>query len=280
MKGQEAYWGCLVKDFFRPAEPLLAEAPIVFTRGNHENCSSMGPGRGAAWFRYLTTDPYGHNECFAPPAPPAPLPRETEPVQINAGTLHFVLFDSSSVTPMPESADFDLNQQEANQYTSWFNKVNTLAGNHPGHDYFLITHKPLWMVKRASLTLGVDWTNPTLAKALQQTSRGSLAPNIRLVLSGHEHLYQMLDFNSARPPQVTVGSSGTELDTAPDDTKIAGQTVDRQPIDQSISQDTHGYALLRDRGNQWHLTFHDSNGNQHGKDCALSVGTTKQFSCT
>ena len=37
-------WPAWKADFFAPASPLLAAAPWVFVRGNHESCLSMGRG--------------------------------------------------------------------------------------------------------------------------------------------------------------------------------------------------------------------------------------------
>jgi hypothetical protein len=236
-------------------------------RGNHELCSG-GVGRGAEWFRYLATDLQSNDECFSSLKNPV-----IEPVQIDAGKLHFVLFDSSL------ASDFGVNQNQARDYASWFDHVNALARNNPGEDYFLISHKPLWMVKQASAKVAVS-TNVTLQSAVGQTSSKALAGNVRLVLSGHEHLYQMLDFKTSRPAQVTVGASGTQLDTAPDDTLVKGKRVDGQQVNQSISHDIHGYALVSDVKGKWHLTFHDSAGAQQDHDCVLSTGTTKQFDCS
>ena len=42
-------WDAWNADFFQPAAPLLAAAPWVMVRGNHENCSRAGEG----WFRFL-----------------------------------------------------------------------------------------------------------------------------------------------------------------------------------------------------------------------------------
>ncbi|WP_425427335.1 hypothetical protein [Actinomadura mexicana] len=91
-QGEAADWACLIKDFLRPDQALLAEAPFIFARGNHEDCTPPKVGRGAEWFRYFATAPQQNNECFSLPQTRA------EPVQINAGTLHFVLFDSSSAS--------------------------------------------------------------------------------------------------------------------------------------------------------------------------------------
>ena len=46
-------WAVWQKDFFNPAAPLLAAAPWVLVRGNHELCSRGGHG----WFRLLDPHP-------------------------------------------------------------------------------------------------------------------------------------------------------------------------------------------------------------------------------
>ncbi len=47
-------WESWKTDFFSPASPLLAAAPWVFVRGNHESCSRAGDG----WFRFLDPRPF------------------------------------------------------------------------------------------------------------------------------------------------------------------------------------------------------------------------------
>ena len=42
-------WDAWNADFFAPAAPLLAAAPWVMVRGNHEDCVRAGEG----WFRFL-----------------------------------------------------------------------------------------------------------------------------------------------------------------------------------------------------------------------------------
>ncbi|MGH3797430.1 MAG: metallophosphoesterase [Pseudonocardiaceae bacterium] len=64
MLADSANWDCVVADFFRPAENLLARAPVALTRGNHEDCNQfhMG-GAGGAWFRYLADDLRDNRSC-------------------------------------------------------------------------------------------------------------------------------------------------------------------------------------------------------------------------
>ena len=46
-------WPAWNIDVFAPASPLFATAPILFARGNHEDCKRAGIG----WSRYLAPDP-------------------------------------------------------------------------------------------------------------------------------------------------------------------------------------------------------------------------------
>ncbi|WP_406284325.1 metallophosphoesterase [Embleya sp. NBC_00896] len=269
-----ASWSCVVADFFRPAETLLAAAPIALTRGNHEDCnaSQMG-GAGGAWFRYLADDLRMNGSCSEYTNPPA---------AIRAGILNLVSVDSSFADP---SDDGTVTTAQKDQYTAQFAAVNQDAQQHPTHDYFVFTHKPLWMVKGAGSTTGaVDWATHVLDAAVTNTSLGRLADNIRLVLSGHIHLYQMVAFNTLRPPQVTVGSSGgAPLANGPDDSKVIGQPVGSRPqvVTQSITHGgTFGYAVLRDNGGTWDLTSHDRTGAVRGPTCTLDRSlTNKKFTC-
>lgn len=271
-----AGWNCVVADFFRPAEPLLATAPVALTRGNHEDCNAAQQGgAGGAWFRYLADDLRANGSCsvYSPTTP------------IRAGTLNLVSVDSSFADPGDTGST-----AQAGIFARQFEAVNQAAQQHPGNDYFLFTHKPLWMVKAAGTQpQNVEWVTHVLDAAVARTGLHQLADNVRLVLSGHIHLYQMLDFDTRRPPQLTVGSSGGPLDDGPDDTKVAGKMIGTpaQAVHQSITQEqtpggqgVFGYAELADSGGTWNLTFHDAAGAVRGMTCALSSSTaSKSFTC-
>src|SRR5580693_3599603 len=47
-------WDSWNADFFEPAVPLLAAAPWIMVRGNHEDCSRAGEG----WFRFMDRAPF------------------------------------------------------------------------------------------------------------------------------------------------------------------------------------------------------------------------------
>ncbi len=57
-------WEAWNADFFAPAAKLLAGAPWVFTRGNHESCDRSWRG----WFYYLDPRPWdGTCQEYSPP---------------------------------------------------------------------------------------------------------------------------------------------------------------------------------------------------------------------
>ncbi|MFF5171933.1 metallophosphoesterase [Micromonospora sp. NPDC000089] len=257
-------WGCLVADFLAPAAALLERAPFVFVRGNHETCGRSGE----VWFRYLaptlsTTACTGAN------------PQDySAPVQIRAGALTLLLTDTSCAgddqTPPTCST--------ANQvaiYRGEFERVNSTLVR-PG-DNFLLSHVPIWAVVGQTPTLqNPVYIDQDLEAAVTGTTLGTFNPGIKLILSGHVHLYQMLNFaagsSPVRPAQVTVGDSGTELDQKTwTDSNLIGKDVDGVPLGNLITLQTFGYAVLRDIGTTWNLRFFNQSGNQvAGTSCNLS----------
>ncbi|WP_155370019.1 hypothetical protein [Catellatospora vulcania] len=122
------------------------------------------------------------------------------------------------------------------------------------------------------------WIDEILSAAVASTSLGILDRRINLVLAGHIHLYQMLAFDASaqfhRPPVVTVGASGTELDPQTwQDSALVGRPLDGVAIGELVTVDQFGYGVLRDTGTTWNLRFFNQFGTRvPGTDCTL-VGT-------
>ena len=75
------HWEAWNADFFTPAAPLLAAAPWVFVRGNHEDCDRSWRG----WFYYLDPHPFNGAACEAFPPP----------YTVTLGSFQLVVLDSS-----------------------------------------------------------------------------------------------------------------------------------------------------------------------------------------
>src|SRR3990170_4000321 len=90
-------WQTNNTDFFVPARPLLAAAPWIFVRGDHESCSR----NGAAWFSF-----------FEPRSRPAACQDFSDPYSVPLGSQDLVVFDSSN------AADETANAAQVPTYAS------------------------------------------------------------------------------------------------------------------------------------------------------------------
>jgi len=203
----ENWWS----DFFQPAAPLLAAAPWVFVRGNHELCSRGGPG----WFYFL--DPGaaerigGRGELECPPQgddqplPPPALPYLvfTPPYVLDLGTLRLAVIDSANACDgyAPQATTLRYSEQLA----------AVLAAARPGAPTWIATHRPFW---GATDTAG-DSIDLTLQQAWATARDDQPTAPIALVVAGHVHAFQSVTFPESvltRPPQLIVGDSGVTLD--------------------------------------------------------------------
>jgi Calcineurin-like phosphoesterase len=184
-------WAAWKADFFMPAAPLLAAAPWIMARGNHEICKRGGAG----YFRFLDPTLAGDR------ASPSCLD-QIPPYTVTVSGRSFIVLDSSNA---PDSAPTSADVQ---RYAAQFSVLRPAAGS------WLVTHRPIWGVKseksKSNGKRQLVILNETLEKALA-TFGGALPAGIDLVLSGHIHLWEAIGFADKRPPQFVLGSGGTDL---------------------------------------------------------------------
>jgi hypothetical protein len=236
-------WTTWRQDFFDPAAPLLAAAPWVLARGNHELCSRAGRG----WFRYL--DP--HSPPFTCAPNPVEDPIYTSPYPLYLGSnLRLLMLDSADACG--EWAQDD----QIPMYRQQFARLAEYAASGTATQTWLVTHKPLWGILRDT-----DTRQRVLNFTLQQASGNTLPPQISLVVSGHEHLFQAITFEEpGLPPALLVGTGGAELD---DPTQVQ-PLVEHLPvapggptIRAATTVHDHGFLLMELSDTGWTATFHD-----------------------
>ena len=205
-------WSNWQADFFTPAKPLLAAAPWIFARGNHELCSRAGPG----WF-YLLDSNSGllgkyAKQLHCPQAGNAQPLVLSPPYLVNLGSLDVVVLDSANAC--------DSGLLNSDSYVNQFTMVQGLINNADGNkkQTWLQTHRPLWGVDKLDTggkcgPQGSDkycYVNQTLQYANRQSP---LPSEVDLVVSGHMHRFQVVGFSTDHPQQLIVGNSGVELAT-------------------------------------------------------------------
>jgi predicted phosphodiesterase len=232
-------WPAWKADFFAPAAPLLAAAPWIMTRGNHETCKRAGRG----YFRFL--DPALAGE--APLSCIEQMPSYTATV----GGQSFIMLDSS------EAQDFAPTAAEIEHYASQF------AGLQPAQGSWLVTHRPIWGVTSAPGGPGGQRrlliVNQVLEKGLAAAGGSALA-GIDLVISGHIHLWEAIAFADRRAPQFVFGSGGTEL-MPPVASALTGLEIDGTQVAFGQTRHSWGFSLFtRARFGGWNVTFFDPEG--------------------
>jgi Calcineurin-like phosphoesterase len=209
-------WPAWRADFFDPAAALLAAAPWIMVRGNHESCARGGQG----WFRLL--DPYpGRVDCAD----------RTPPYQLSLGGLELLVFDSADADDLlapPEKVAFYAGQ------------LAPLLARAPAGSWLLL-HHPVWAMWQGTLPplfAGLS-TNQTLQAAI----RGLVPPSLDLVLSGHVHDFLSYDFGPERPVQLIVGTGGDKLQDL-GSTPITGTELDGMTVRDGIALARYGYLVL------------------------------------
>ena len=243
-------WDTWEADFFEPAQPLLAAAPWVVVRGNHELCSRAGRG----WFYFLDAhspllDPDVETpSCNAPTVP-------TEPYGLTMANLQLIVLDSANACGAGEGPQSNLAAEEhAFAYARQFDTVNALLaeGSKPA---WLLTHRPLWGIARHG-TGPAESGNATLQKALADSAQGQLSAQVPLIVSGHMHEFEALSFDGDRASQIVVGDSGVKL--APDALApgFTNTTIDGMTASGMINDTDHGYMLIQlQDGSDWSGTL-------------------------
>ena len=220
-------WDTWQADFFRPAQPLLAAAPWVVNRGNHESCTRAGQG----WYRFL--DPNGYDsvpnkDCNVQGAAVAStsgggfvgdnIGGYSTPyaVQLRDDTQVFV-FDTSNIAKTaiaPTGAN-------GNMFSAYQTELLQM-GALPKPDTFNI-----WTNHHAILGFAnsppVASPGVALLSVMESVYPDTLfPPGTNMALHGHTHLFEAVDYTPSEsdagvpndyPATFVSGNAGTLLDT-------------------------------------------------------------------
>lgn len=255
-------WDAWRADFFEPAAPLLASAPWVFVRGNHEECARAGQG----WFRLLAPEAWRPdrscdlvaNDADANFTPPYALALTDK--------LQLVVFDSARAgnDPLnPANADDALTRS---RYRDELAAVGRLAAR-PGVRTWFVSHHPV-------LGYTPDFRhpggtplpgNPALQGVLRELYGDAYFPaGVDFALHGHVHLFQAISYASHQAATLVAGNGGDNLDhdlprnLPPALTPAVGAVVDR-----ITHARTFGFLLLEDTspaGTGWQIHAYRTDG--------------------
>ncbi|HKF72369.1 MAG TPA: metallophosphoesterase [Stellaceae bacterium] len=206
-------WDAWAADFFKPASPLFAVAPWIMTRGNHEDCARAGEG----WWRFLDAEPL-KEAC----------------IDLNGsflarlGEFGVVVVDGANA-PDPKRDPGALVDRLARQFAG--------IGDRMPAEVWLATHRPLNAMRGEMGKLAVD-------NRVEQQALGPLMPEaVSMIVSGHIHFFQALDFGAARPAQLVAGVSGDNLEPMVPK-PVAGEIINGATVVHATTRSAFGYVVL------------------------------------
>jgi len=244
-------WSGWEADFFSPANPLLQNAPWIFTRGNHEECGRAASG----WFRFLDPKTYSwenQTQC-------ASNLDFTPPYWFTVGSMTFAVMDVSAA---------DDTNPNSTQSTMFQNQLQLIQQNVPSGSWLLL-HMPFWVLIKNSPS-----GTPVLYDAWQAAD--PQPANISLVVSGHKHLLQTLDFTDGKVPQLVNGNGGTEVTGAPAIPSSGSTSINGRPVNNTYIRDNWGFMAATPSTTGWTMQVMSEKGNLKAT-CAVTAGS---FVCT
>ncbi len=200
-------WAGWNADFFTPAAPLLATAPWVFVRGNHENCDRGGEG----WMRFLSPLPY--RACANQRYKSASRSQLSNNFTADAYRIDLDEHLALAIVDNSGHEDYRAASETPEDVDLFRQTLAALRETPPTQQLWLFSHKPIWY----------DLLGPTSQpNALQKTLRQAPPNNLQIAFAGHQHAFATINFASdadpdyspsGRPAQAIVGGSGTQLES-------------------------------------------------------------------
>ncbi len=244
-------WDSWNADFFAPAAPLLAAAPWIIVRGNHEDCNRSGPG----FLRLLGPIAFD---------PAAPCIAHLEPYAVEIGQQTLAVMDNASASDTSVDAD------QVVLYRKDFEALTALENTRPGRNIWLAAHRPMWAAISGPLGVPIGGSATLIEAAGDLTAFAAIS----LMLSGHIHTFEAINYEAKVPPQIVAGHGGDNLDPTP--ANLRGtffQGSSGVHVKDGLSVGGFGFLMMtRELGSEgWQIQLYDSNGVPE-RQCEFEAG--------
>ena len=249
-------WDTWRADLFEPAAKLLAAAPWVVARGNHEECRRAGQG----WFRFLDPRPFEKTRsCDAPNddltgdfTPPYAVPI--------ARDLQLIVFDSAHAGNAPLNPAKSRDAYAFNEYRRQFEQVDQLAAK-PGVNSIFINHHPI-LGYASDRAFGIGEGAPALVSVLKLLHPQTYYPSsVNLALHGHVHLFEALNFSSNHPATIVSGVGGDETYVnLPDPFPMHVGPAEGVTLESITHNNEFGFLVMDKEATTWRIGAYDKRG--------------------
>jgi len=232
-------WTTWQADFYTPAAPLLAAAPIVLVRGNHEDCERAGLG----WLRLQGPSAF---DSAAPCTPHLPL------YHVDLSALRLAVMDDAT------ALDTQFDRDESPVYAA---ELTGLAAI-PAPVWF-VHHHPIWAAVTGPLGIPIGGNLALIDAVRVASSSGGpqIAPTVELMLSGHIHTFEAINYAGTVPPQIVAGNGGDNLHVTPQNLRgTQFQGFSGVTVADGLSVGGFGFLLMTRAEGGWTIDLYDSAG--------------------
>ena len=237
-------WPTWNADFFAPAAPLLSVAPVVFVRGNHEDCQRAGFG----WIRMLAPNAFDSA---------APCADHIAPYAVPLGGFGLIVMDDAN------APDTSVDASAVPAYQSEIGALSSLT-----EPVWLLTHRPIWGAVSGPLGIPAGG-NATLIAALD---RRPFPSAVKLMLAGHIHTFEAINYDAKAPPQIVAGNGGDNLDQTPADLRgTIFQGSSGVSVKDGLSLGGFGFLLMTRLKDRWTIDLYDANAT-YQRQCIFAAG--------
>jgi len=128
---------------------------------------------------------------------------------------------------------------------------------------WFVHHRPIWAAITGPLGIPIGG-NLALIDAVRVASLSGgppIAPNVALMLSGHIHTFEAINYAAKVPPQIVAGNGGDNLDITP--TNLRGAQFQGHSgvnVADGLSVGGFGFLLMTRAGEGWTIDLYDFNG--------------------
>ena len=223
---------------------LTVTAPLVLVRGNHEECSRAGEG----FLRLMGPGRFD---------PAAPCDPHLAPFTVSLSGASLAVIDDAN------APDTDVDDAMVPVYAAEFEKLAEI----PGPVWFA-AHRPIWAAISGPMNMPIGGNATLIAAA----GKKLLPPNVALMLSGHIHSFEAINYDGKLAPQIVAGNGGDNLDVTPRDLRGAifqGHSGVR--VKDGLSVGGFGFLMLTRKQNDWTIDLYDAQGNRKGR-CLFRPG--------
>ncbi|MGA2129332.1 MAG: metallophosphoesterase, partial [Xanthobacteraceae bacterium] len=256
-------WATWEEEFFKPATPLLLAAPWIILRGNHENCERAGAG----WLFFFALPNQTWDGVCQDDRPPYGVAIGRGP---DGARRALIVFDTANEADRYKIAD------HCTTYEKWLDDIDT-----ENTEIWLALHQPLWFRGTEEESGASASPTPPVQRCEKGTTKNAVdalrlrlstgKPNIKLILSGDVHMFEVFTPDDAKVPvQIVAGNGGTRLDPLkkPDPDKPAPIDHVSEPINSFgvtgaiTAFSRYGFVVLRRGDAEWTASMRDKVGRQ------------------